>query len=230
MFILTRSLPDAPQSESVVTEHVRFHFDPICPWCYQTSRWIHRLAELGEVEVSWGLFSLEIVNTSKDGAKDSHPRSAPGLRTALLVGERHGSDAMGAFYAALGRRIHEQGEKITNDATVVGSLADIGLERSVFDDALADERTWDRVRGQHDALVERTRSFGVPTIVLDGGEGPAIFGPVISELPTDEDAVELFRSVVWLTRYENFSELKRDRTIAPDLESVRARRAARKRR
>jgi hypothetical protein len=29
--------------------------------------------------------------------------------------------------------------------------------------------------------------------VLDGGEGAAIFGPVISEVPTDQEAVELWR-------------------------------------
>ncbi|MGI8756886.1 MAG: hypothetical protein ACR2MB_13720 [Acidimicrobiales bacterium] len=33
--------------------------------------------------------------------------------------------------------------------------------------------------------------------------------------------VELWRHVRWLARYENFSELKRDRTLRPDLESVR---------
>ena len=71
------------------------------------------------------------------------------------------------------------------------------------------------------ALMERTRSFGVPTIALDG-DGAAIFGPVISRVPTsDEEAVELFRHVVWLVRYENFSELKRERTEPPDLEAVR---------
>ncbi len=49
---------------------------------------------------------------------------------------------------------------------------------------------------------------------------------MISEVPSDEDAVELFRHVSWLTRYENFSELKRDRTIDPPLETVRRNRAA----
>ena len=46
-----------------------------------------------------------------------------------------------------------------------------------------------RTLAEHDALIARTGSFGVPTIVLDAGEGPAIFGPVISELPDDDDAV-----------------------------------------
>jgi hypothetical protein len=40
-------------------------------------------------------------------------------------------------------------------------------------------------------------------------------------VPSGDEAVELFRHVVWLTRYENFSELKRDRVELPDLASVR---------
>ena len=73
---------------------------------------------------------------------------------------------------------------------------------------MADESTWDAVLAEHNELIANTRSFGVPTIVLDGGEGLAIFGPVISELPTDDDGVELWKHVSWLARYENFSELK----------------------
>jgi hypothetical protein len=91
------------------------------------------------------------------------------------------------------------------------------LEGVLSEKAWADPTTADRVAEDHRALSECTRSFGVPTIVLDGGEGPAIFGPVVSEVPTDEEAVELWRHVSWLVRYENFSELKRDRTLALDL-------------
>ena len=53
---------------------VRFHFDPICPWCYQTSRWAKRLEQLGEIELDWGLFSLEVVNL----AEGSDPRQLVG--------------------------------------------------------------------------------------------------------------------------------------------------------
>jgi hypothetical protein len=62
----------------------------------------------------------------------------------------------------------------------------------------------------------------VPTIRLDGGRGPAIFGPVISNPPADgAEAATLWEHVSWLVRYENFSELKRDRTVTPDLARVR---------
>jgi len=59
-------------------------------------------------------------------------------------------------------------------------------------------------------------------MVLDGGDGPSIFGPVISEPPADDaEALALFRHVLWLARNENFAELKRERENWPDLESVR---------
>jgi protein-disulfide isomerase-like protein with CxxC motif len=143
------------------------------------------------------------------------------LRTSVLVREAGGHQALGAFYAALGERVHERGEALDAVETVAAALEDAGLEPALCEKGWADPSTADQVASEHRALCDRTRSFGVPTIVLDGGQGPAIFGPVVSELPTDEEAVELWRHVSWLVRYENFSELKRDRVNAPDLESNR---------
>ncbi len=201
---------------------VRFHFDPICPWCYQTSRWAKRLEQLGEIELDWGLFSLEVVNL-KEGS-DPHQlqaRSGPALRTAILIRERKGGAAIGSYYTALGKRIWEQSLPEQDMATAVrGALEEVGLDVEWCEEALAEPATWEAVLEEHHGLIERTRSFGVPTIVLDGGRGPAIFGPVISELPTDDDAVELWRHVSWLARYENFSELKRERSKAPDLPAM----------
>lgn len=205
-----------------MAELVRFYFDPICPWCYQTSRWAMRLAELGEIQLSWGLFSLEVQNAGREpeDMASSHARSARGLRTAVLVRDQ-AEAAAGAFYAALGRRVHEEGQDLDAAETVEAALRDAGLDAALCDEAWSDPSTQERVASEHRALCDRTRSFGVPTIVLDGGDGPAIFGPVISEVPDDDAAVELWRHVRWLTRYDNFAELKRDRTSLPDLESVR---------
>lgn len=214
-----------------MTERVRFHFDPLCPWCYQTSRWIRRLADLGEVEVSWGFFSLELAN-AEDGADPlalaDTARAGIALRTAVALRDLEGDRAVGDFYASLGEMVHQRGEDVGDVQVVAAALHAIDVPEAIIDKALGDESTWGAVVAEHETLCERTRSFGVPTIVLDDGEGPAIFGPVISEVPTDEDAVQLWRSVAWLTRYDNFSELKRDRTIEPDLESVRRYNAARR--
>ena len=203
-------------------ERVRFHFDPICPWCYQTSRWAKRLEALGEIELDWGLFSLEVVN-AEDGTdlKGLQPRSGPALRTAIVIRDKAGSLAIGPYYTALGRRIWEQSPPEQDMAAAVrGPLVEVDLDAAWCDEALADPATWDAVLDEHNALVERTRSFGVPTIILDGGDGPAIFGPVISAVPSDEDAIELWRHVSWLVRHENFSEVKRDRPSPPQLPAM----------
>ena len=97
------------------------------------------------------------------------------------------------------------------------SLVEIGLDPSLLDEAMADPATWDAVLEDHRGLLENTRASGVPTIILDGGAGPAIFGPVISVLPGDADAVKLWEHVSWLARYENFAELKRGRISRPVL-------------
>lgn len=206
-----------------MTEHIRFYFDPICPWCYQTSRWLRHVAGLGAVELSWGLFSLELQNRDEpEELARAHAKSALALRTGAAVREHAGSDSLGAFYATLGARVHGQGQPLDDPETVHGALRDAALDTELVDVAAATQRFGDEVVAEHHALVEQTRSFGVPTMVLDGGAGPAIFGPVITEPPIgDVEALALFEHVVWLARYEGFSELKRDRVAVPDLESIR---------
>jgi predicted DsbA family dithiol-disulfide isomerase len=205
-----------------MTEQLSFHFDPLCPWCWQTSRWARRLVDLGAAEVTWGVLSLEITNNA-EGAEGTDPlaRGIRGLRTAVLVRDQHGNDAMGAFYEALGNRYFEKLESYDHESTFTGALGDIGLDPSLYEKALARKGTWQTVVREHKRLVRETKAFGVPTIRLDGGTGPALFGPVLSELPTDDDAVTLLEHLVWLARYENFSELKRERTVALDVERAR---------
>jgi len=160
-----------------------------------------------------------VVNLPDD--QDPHEldaRAAPALRTAILIRDREGSVALGPFYAALGRRIWEEPPPSGDMAKAVReSLVEIGLDESLCDEALDDPSTWQAVLDEHHALVERTGAFGVPTLVLDDGAGPAIFGPVVSQLPSDEDTVALWQHLSWLTRYTNFAELKRSRATPPDL-------------
>jgi 2-hydroxychromene-2-carboxylate isomerase len=204
-------------------EQIRFHFDPRCPWCYQTSRWVRRLEELGEVSVDWAVFSLEVVNLEE--GKDPlaiEAVSGPSLRTALLLRDTVGPEAVGRFYKAFGEKVWEQAPPVKVDDldAIRASLTEIGADPGLLDEALADDSLWPRVVAEHQGLVDRTGAFGVPTIVLDGGEGNAIFGPVISTIPDDATAVELWQHTAWLTRHGDFAELKRGRVSLPDLPAI----------
>ena len=204
-----------------MADRVRFYFDPRCPWCYQTSRWVRRLEELGELTVTWAVFSLAIANQGDGGRAATTRDGAPALRTAIALRDAHGNAAVGRFYAALGAAIHERGESADDNAVIDAALLDAGADSLLREHALNDPATWTEVQREHDDVVRTHNAFGVPTIVLDAGMGPAIFGPVIIEVPGDNEAVELWRHVSWLVRNQNFAELKRERSRLPDLESVR---------
>lgn len=204
-------------------DRVIFYFDPRCPWCYQTSRWVRRLAELGAVEVDWRLFSLEVVNRPDDtDPADLEPTGSPTLRTAVLVAQEHGTEALGPFYAALGWRTFEVAPPPSDPmATIRESLAEVGHDPELCDRALADPATWTAVVDSTERVVERIGKLGVPTIALDDEDGPMIFGPVVSEVPPDDEALELWGHTAWLVRNGNFSELKRSHRPPPDLAITR---------
>ena len=145
------------------------------------------------------------------------------LRTAVKAREVGGNDGIGAYYQAIGHRAFDLVESVDELDTIRAAAVDAGFDASLVDDALADDSTWETLKSEHTILCDETRSFGVPTIRLDGGQGPALFGPVISNpAESTEEAVELWRHVRWLTAYDNFAELKRDR-LPPDLEAYRRR-------
>jgi predicted DsbA family dithiol-disulfide isomerase len=212
-----------------MTESIRFYFDPLCPWCYQTSRWARRLDELGVLDVEWRVFSLAIVNGDEAGRAAADTGSAPSLRTALAVRAAHGNAAVGAFYKALSDARHQRGQALDDHAVIEASLREAGVEPELLQQALDDPSTWEAVQREHDEAVSVHKAFGVPTIVLDGGEGPHMFGPVISEIPDDDAAVDLWQHFAWMARNPNVAEIKRDR-LPLDLESVRVWQRERERR
>lgn len=209
-------------------EKIAFYFDPLCPWCYLTSKWVHRLVELSVVEADWRLFSLEVHNTGKTSLEEAAEfRAATALRVAVALRDKVGPASVGLFYAALDARTWDDTQDIRDIDVIRASVAAAGADPAIVDAALADPSTWDSVVEEHHKVVAEVGAFGVPTIRLDAGKGPAIFGPVIHTVPNDEDAVEMFHHVSWLVRHPTFWEIKRERTESPDLEHARVRAARR---
>ena len=171
-----RLVPQPPRSIYVMSEQIRFYFDPLCPWCYQTSRWARRLEELGTVEIDWRVFSLAVVNRGDEGRAAADTGSAPSLRTAIAVRDAHGKAAVGVFYKAVSDALHQRAERIDDPGVIAASLREAGLESDLLQRALADPATWEAVQREHDEAVKVHKVFGVPTIVLDGATRASIGG------------------------------------------------------
>lgn len=83
----------------------------------------------------------------------------------------------------------------------------------------ADRDDLDRVlRDETQAALARVGSdVGTPVVSVEPPDGPAFFGPVISQVPADDDAVALWEAVLTLARWPGFAELKRSLREVPRL-------------
>lgn len=173
---------------------------------------MRQVCRVRPVEVRWRFFSLEEVNKDEDNTVDwENGRSAPLLRVLALVRRRHGEDGVDRFYQALARARFEREQQLNDPGVCETALEEAGLDRVLRAEALADPSTRDEVLAEHADIAARDGAFGVPTLVLDNGEGPGIFGPVIKPVPEGEAAGELWDRVAWLLRQPGFFELKRAR-------------------
>jgi predicted DsbA family dithiol-disulfide isomerase len=187
--------------------HLRYYFDPLCPFAWLTSLWIREVRRHRPVEVEWRFFSLAGVQDPDD------PWNGP-LRIAALARREGGNEAVDRAYLALGRLFHERPDSF-NDIDRLAEVAqpllrEVGLDPSLAPRALEDATTIDAVVGDHLEAMETMGTFGVPWLALDGDKA-GFFGPVIGELVTGDDAVALWDDFTHMSARPYLYEMKRGR-------------------
>ena len=187
---------------------IRFHFDPACPWAWQTSKWIREASAVRDLDIEWRFFSLKMVNSDKP----EEASISPALRTLALVAREFDNEQTGRLYEALGTRMHDRDEG-RSVAVVKAATKDVGLEEALVDRALEDDDSAEAVRADFHLAVDEVGCFGVPTIVMPSGKG--LFGPVLSTAPTGEEAGELWDHFSYLVEQDGFFEIKRERDREP---------------
>src|SRR5665648_1284109 len=93
---------------------VEMWFDPICPWAWLTSRWLMEVEQVRDVEVTWSVMSLAILNDGRELSPDyrSTMDSSWGpVRVIAAAARDHGLEVVKPLYDAIGSRIHLGGEK-----------------------------------------------------------------------------------------------------------------------
>ena len=193
---------------------VDFWFDPSCPWAWMTSRFVDEVTEGRDLDVTWHIMSLAVLNEDQDVSDDYRaffPRALRYTRLVAAVGEREGRDKVKPLYDALGTRIHNGG-RTDVDAIIAESLAEVGLDASLA--AYADTDEYDEpMRASHfDGIGRVGQDVGTPVIAIGD---IAFFGPVISPIPRGEQALSLWDGLVAVASYDGFFELKRSRTRDP---------------
>ncbi len=209
---------------------IEFFWDPVCPFAWITSRWVTKVAVQRNFTVDWRFISLRLINKHKDYATEFPPEYEAGhtaglrmLRVAAAIRDELGRDALGPVVAAYGHSYwdepHGSGFRARLSSTdhVTEVLEAVGLPIR-FADAL-DDSTWDpMIDAESELALSRTgRDVGTPIITYQPPDGLSFFGPVISRVPSDEEAGELWDAVTKLASFPGFAEMKRSMRERPQL-------------
>src|SRR5437763_8072011 len=194
------------------TARITFHVAPACPLAWRTALWIREVRKVRPVDVTWRLFSLEVVNR-KEGTEPDYQNggSWAALRTLALARRQGGNEAVEKLYLTLGAAQHGRKESIKQLDVLREAAKKADLDPAIVDAALAHESTINDVLADHEEAVRRYRAFGVPTIAIEG-LNVGFYGPIIQYVPRGDDAGELWDYTFWALRQPNLFELKRDRS------------------
>lgn len=203
---------------------VSFYFDPACPFCWVTSRWLLMASNKREINIDWHLFSLAIKNgelgpSKGDNGFDHMP--AHRVERVMLAASEAGASMLD-MYTAFGIKHFIAGDDY-DDEVIKSVLEQLSLDETLVnraDDESLDKRLEESTQ---QAVNIVGQDIGVPTIVFKTKDGKetGYFGPVIQTLPDQDEAVELWDGLVKLVNNPNFYELKRGRpSNGPDVFST----------
>lgn len=196
---------------------VTFWFDPGCPFCWLTSRWVVDVAAERDLEIDWQPISLLLKN---DPPADSPfyatlVRTHGMLRVVESVRTAGHADRIGDLYRELGRLVHHERNP---DADLASLLESLGLDPAHA--AALDDESFDTaiVTSMSDGLGLTGDDVGVPLIAIETDHGRVgAFGPVISTFPDHDTGLRLWDAFVTMISTPSFYELKRTRDGVPDL-------------
>jgi len=205
---------NAPAHTTPAGSEAEFWFDPLCPWAWMSSRWMTEVEQVRDVEVTWSVMSLAVLNEGRDldpGYRALIDRGWGPVRVVIAAREAHGDEVVKPLYDAMGERIHHQGDQ-DFDAVIAGALEEVGLPAELAKAATTDEHD-EALRASHQRAIDLVGDdVGTPVIEV---EGAAFFGPVVTPAPKGEAAGRLWDGCVLVAGTDGFFEIKRSRTRGP---------------
>jgi 2-hydroxychromene-2-carboxylate isomerase len=208
-------------ADSSEREDVQFWFDPLCPWAWITSRWMHEVEKVRPVRTEWRIMSLAYLNLVQHEGKglseeylERMGKAWGPVRVCAAAAAESGPEVLGPLYTAIGTRIHNEGRR-EDPAVLTEALAEVGLPESLAAAAESTEFDESIKKSHHEAFDDVGLDVGTPVIRI---RGKALFGPVITPAPKGQAAGQLWDGLVLVSSADGFFELKRSRDRRPSFE------------
>ncbi|WP_297827178.1 DsbA family protein [Mycobacterium sp.] len=192
---------------------VTLWLDPVCPFSWNTARWLRAVAENAGLAVDWRLMSLAVLNEGRElpQAQQARIRDSQQIgRLMTAIAREQGTAGWVAAYFAFGERYFDRSEAL--DANLVAHVLMTVGARGAVAAAVSDASLDELVRQQHQAGQEALGETGGSPILRIGEH--AFFGPVLTAPPEAEAATALFDAVATLAATPQFAQLQRPRAAA----------------
>jgi DSBA-like thioredoxin domain len=197
-----------------------FWFDPLCPWAWITSRWMHEVENVRPVRTKWNIMSLAYLNLvqhdekeMKDEYRELMQKAWGPVRICAAAATEKGDEILGPLYTAIGTRWHN--EKRQDPESLGEALEEVGLSPDLLKAADSTE---------FDAAIIESHKRGIDLVGMDVGtpivtfDGHAFFGPVVTPIPRGQAAGKLWDGVLLVAGTDGFFELKRTRDRSPSFD------------
>ncbi len=198
---------------------VDFWFDPVCPYSWTASRWLHEVGRRRPLVVRHHVMSLYLANEHRTDVAADYRRTVEATRgparVATAAATRFGEEVLGDLYTAFGELVFDEWRRPSAQQyreVLRVALPRVGLPLDL-EDAMESE--------EHDAAMRTSHEAGVALVGSEVGtpitsiEGVAFFGPVLNAIPRGAEAEDVFEGARLLARYPQFFELKRTRERPP---------------
>ena len=196
---------------STTPTEVDFHFDVMCPWAYQTSKWIRNVRAQNGLTINWKFFSLEEVNL-REGKKHPWERDWSYGWSMMRIGailRRQSMNNLDKWYERSGRALHEEGKRPHDPDVARYLLEEIGMDPNIVDESLLDESTHEEIKVDHQRVID-AGGYGVPTLFF--GDHP-LYGPVLIDPPEGERAMRLWDTVVSWLEFPDLYEMQKLKSL-----------------